>query len=74
MESENTQRTIEYIKERLKHVMSNTLFKMDLPDDTKYPIEFENETGKWRIESDGSAIVQPHQTLKHVDININLQK
>ena len=49
--------TIEYVKKQLEHVMSNTLFKMPLPDDTKYPIEFETALGKWKIEADGFATI-----------------
>lgn len=74
MNSENTKRTIEYIRERLKDCLSSTLYKFPLPDDEKYPIEFENGMGKWSIEKDGTASFQPITPVQSIKIDINIKK
>lgn len=39
-----------------------------------FPIEFENDMGKWKINADGSTYVQPKVAAQNITINITVSK
>jgi hypothetical protein len=52
---------VKQIKEELNSVLS--VIKED------FPIEFENEIGKWRIESNGVCFIQPRMNIQYIECN-----
>jgi hypothetical protein len=57
---------IELIKEYINNALKNNI------SDKKYPIEFENETGRYLIEEDGKIFIQPKQSIQYLELNINI--
>ena len=38
-----------------------------------FPIEFENEFGKFKVNEDGTTYYQPIKGFEYIDININIK-
>ena len=39
-----------------------------------FPVEFENDLGKWKIKADGTTYFQPKVALKHIECNVTITK
>lgn len=50
------------------YLIDNLVYKHD------FPIEFENELGWWKINSNGETFFQPKKTLSHIECNIIINK
>ena len=61
---------LEDIRKDLKEVLEGHFISES--DITKFPFEFENDLGKWRIEQGGITYFQPNISTKYITVNINL--
>lgn len=70
IKEEHEKRVLDFIKKELTDALSNVLFNT-----TKFPVEFENEIGKWHIEADGTATVSvtPENTPEKIEVKINIK-
>lgn len=50
------------------YLIDNLVYKHD------FPIEFENELGWWKINSNGETFFQPKKTLSRIECNIIINK
>lgn len=51
-----------------KYLVENTVIEED------FPIEFENELGKFIIDENGNTLYQPKIVVQHITVDINLNK
>lgn len=50
-----------------QHLSEHYVIKED------FPIEFENELGRWKINSDGTTYVPPKTETKYIECNITIK-
>lgn len=51
-----------------EYISNHIIYNID------FPIEFENDLGKWKIESDGRIFLFPNKILNHIECNITILK
>jgi uncharacterized protein Usg len=69
----NVSDVINKIKEDLNDVL-NTYLTQNYVIEEDFPIEFENELGKWKINADGNAYVQPKKGPQYIECNITIKQ
>lgn len=69
----NVPEIINQIKENLNNALNSYLEQNNVLQDN-FPIEFENELGKWKINADGNIYVQPKKGIQHIEYNITINK
>jgi hypothetical protein len=68
----NTKEIYKTISEDLNRCLDRYL--TDYPiNETKYPIEFENEIGKWKIMEDGETYIQHYKPVKSITVNFTIK-
>lgn len=68
----NTSDVIHKIKEDL-NVALNTYLAQNHVIREDFPIEFENELGKWKINSDGETYLQTKTTPQYIECNMTIK-
>jgi uncharacterized protein Usg len=69
----NVSDVINKMKEDLNDVL-NTYLVQNYVIEEDFPIEFENELGKWKINADGNTYVQPKKGTQYIECNITIKK
>jgi hypothetical protein len=69
-EGENVKKVLNLIREELQSTIDKLISSEEGIYDKDFPIEFENDMGKWRIESNGNTFVQPKSEIVALNITI----
>ena len=69
----NVSDVIKKMKEDLDSVI-NTYLTQNHVIEEDFPIEFENELGKWKINADGNTYVQPKKGTQYIECNITIKR
>ena len=69
----NVSDVIKKMKEDLDSAL-NTYLTQDHVIEEDFPIEFENELGKWKINADGNTYVQPKKGTQYIECNITIKR
>jgi len=69
---DNTQEVLKKIRSDLNDVLNNYIFENEVYQ-KDFPVEFENEMGKWKIKSDGETYFTPFFTPKWIEVNITVK-
>jgi hypothetical protein len=69
----NVSDVINKMKEDLNDAL-NTYLDQNHVIEEHFPIEFENELGKWKINADGNTYVQPKKGTQYIECNITIKK
>ena len=69
----NVSNIIKKMKEDLDSVL-NTYLTQNHVIEEDFPIEFENELGKWKINADGNTYVQPKKETQYIECNITIKR
>jgi hypothetical protein len=68
---DNTQEVLEKIKSDLNDVLNN-YFDENESYQKDFPLEFENEMGKWRIKSNGETEFEP-KYFEYIGVKIEIK-
>ena len=69
----NVSNIIKKMKEDLDSVL-NTYLTQNHVIEEDFPIEFENELGKWEINADGNIYVQPKKGTQYIESVIIIKR
>jgi len=69
---DNTQEVLRKIRSDLNDVLNNYLDENEVYQ-KDFPVEFENEMGKWKIKSDGETHFTPFFVPKWIEVNITVK-
>jgi hypothetical protein len=69
---DNTQEVLRKIRSELNDVLNNYLDENEVYQ-KDFPLEFENEMGKWKIKSDGETHFTPLLAPKWIEVNITVK-
>lgn len=69
---DNTQEVLGKIRSDLNDVLNNYLGENKVYQ-KDFPMEFENEMGKWRIKSDGETQFEPKSSTKYIEVKIEIK-
>jgi hypothetical protein len=69
---DNTQEVLRKIRSELNDVLNNYIFENEVYQ-KDFPLEFENEMGKWKIKSDGETHFTPLLAPKWIEVNITVK-
>lgn len=68
----DTKTTLENITNELNEVLDNYITETPMYRDD-FPIEFENDLGKWKLESDGTTQFQPKTSTQFIQVDITIE-
>ena len=65
---------IKEILSKIQEELSVSLSKIPLNFDSvqKFPIEFENDLGKWKIFEGGKVLLQPKEVAKYIELKLTI--
>ncbi len=69
----NTNEVLTKLRDELNEVLNHYISENWVVG-KDFPIEFENDFGKWKINSDGTTHVQPKTGVQHIELNIIIKK
>jgi hypothetical protein len=69
---DNTQEVLKKIRSDLNDVLNNYIFENEVYQ-KDFPVEFENEMGKWKIKSDGETQFMSFFAPKWVEVNVTVK-
>lgn len=71
--SEITEKVLKQVAIDLNEVLNGYL-KDNYVKDEDFPVEFENELGRWKINADGSCYFQPIVGTQNIEVNITIKR
>lgn len=69
----NINEVLRQIKSELNEALNQYLGENHVVE-KDFPIEFENDFGKWKINSDGTTHLQPKTGIQHIELNMTIKK
>ena len=75
LERYENDRPVKEILNRIKKDLDkvcNKFLKDNVVRETDFPIEVENEMGKWKIEADGKCMLQPKAGIQYIEIDFTV--
>lgn len=63
----HAERMLNSIKSELEVVLKN-----NLPSELKYPINFENDLGKFQLQENNHLLIQPKKGVEYLVLNIKI--
>lgn len=69
----NTKEVLKQMQSELNDVLNQYLGENHVVE-KDFPIEFENDFGKWKINSDGTTHLQPKTGIQHIELNMTIKK
>lgn len=68
-----TKTILDNITNELNEVLDNYITERPMYRDD-FPIEFENDWGKWKLESDGTTQFQPKTPIQFIQVDCTISK
>ena len=73
MESNHSKRAIESLRSEINLALINEVFHPSVDiEDRDFPIEWETELGKFRVEENGNAFIQPKKTVQYIECKVTI--
>jgi hypothetical protein len=69
----NTKEVLKQMQSELNEVLNQYLSENHVVKED-FPIECENDFGKWEIHSDGKTYVKPKTGVQHIELNMTITK
>jgi len=68
-----TESTLRKLREDLQNLLDNHVSSDEGLRGKQFPIEIENELGKWRIEESGETFFWPKNSTKYIEVNMTIE-
>jgi hypothetical protein len=69
-----TGRLLEKLQSEVQNILNSYIHSEEGLYEKQFPIEFENDLGSWKIESDGNLFFQPKTRQKYIEVNFIVKK
>jgi hypothetical protein len=71
---EITGRLLEKLQSETQTILKGYIHSEEGLYEEQFPIEFENDLGIWKIESNGNSFFQPKIRQKYIEVNFTIKK